>query len=201
MRSGSFVYDAQLSLDDWVPTQKELQVLSVEMIKFCQKNYPIQCLDVSTDLALDIFKLNPHKTQQIPDIAAHNGGKVTLYKAGPHIDISRGPMVTSTDHLGRITVANVIKLNTDVEGAPIYRFQGVSLPRSIVLNHFAYSLLEERAKKLVSILKFFSMSRLFFFYEISGLLETFFNTYTTLLQFCILYNYRILQEYQENIVL
>lgn len=155
MRSGSFVYDAQLSLDDWVPTQKELQVLSLEMIKFCQKNYQIQCLDVSTDLALDIFKFNPHKTQQIPDIAAHNGGKVTLYKAGPHIDISRGPMVTSTNHLGRITIANIIKLNTDIEGAPIYRFQGVSLPRCIILNHFAYGLLEERAKKLVCIRRLF----------------------------------------------
>lgn len=150
VRSGSFVYDVQLSLDNWTPTENELRVLSIEMIKFCQQSYPIECLDVSTDLALDIFKSNPHKTQQIPDIASHNGGKVSLYKAGPHIDISRGPMVTNTDHLGRITVANVIKLNTDIEGGPIYRFQGVSLPRSIILNHFAYGLLEERAKKLVS---------------------------------------------------
>lgn len=149
VRSGSFVYDVQLSLENWIPTQNELKVLSLEMIKFCQQGHDILCLDVSTDLALEIFKNNPHKTKQIPDIAAHNEGKITLYKAGYNIDISRGPMVTNTNHLGRITVANAIKLNTDIEGGPIYRFQGVSLPRSIVLNHFAYGLLEERAKKLV----------------------------------------------------
>lgn len=152
VRSGSFVYDVQLSLENWVPKESELRVLSIEMIKFCQQNHPILCLDVNTELALEIFKNNPHKTRQIPDIAAHNDGKVTLYKAGLHIDISRGPMVTNTNHLGRVTIANVIKLNTDIEGGPIYRFQGVSLPRSIVLNHFAYSILEERAKNLVSFL-------------------------------------------------
>lgn len=149
VRSGSFVYDAQLSLENWVPTQNELKVLSLEMIKFCQQEHDILCLDVNTDLALEIFRNNPHKTRQIPDIAAHNEGKVTLYKAGYHIDISRGPMVTNTSHLGRITVANAIKLNTDIEGGPIYRFQGVSLPKTIILNHFAYGLLEQRAKKLV----------------------------------------------------
>jgi large subunit ribosomal protein L39 len=148
VRSGSFVYDVQLGLDDWKPTQNELKVLSIEMIKFCQHNHPIQCMDVSTDLALDLFRNNPHKYQQIPDIAAHNNGKITLFRAGHHIDISRGPMVTSTNHLGRITVANVIKLDSDISGGPLYRFQGVALPKSIVLNHFAYSLLEKRARQL-----------------------------------------------------
>lgn len=127
------------------------------MIKFCQQNHPILCLDVSTELALEIFKNNPHKTRQIPDIAAHNGGKVSLYKAGLHVDISRGPMVANTNHLGRITIANVIKLNTDIPGGPIYRFQGVALPRSIILNHFAYGLLEDRARNLVSLVLFLSM--------------------------------------------
>lgn len=152
VKSGSFVYDVQLSLDNWVPTQNELRVLSIEMIKFCQQNHHIRCLNVSPDLALEIFKNNPHKTKQIPDIAAHHDDKVTLYKAGLHIDISRGPMVTNTNHLGRITVANVIKLNTDIEGGPVYRFQGVSLPKTVILNHFAYGLLEERARKLVSVI-------------------------------------------------
>lgn len=149
VKSGSFVYDVELSLDDWKPTQNELKVLSIEMIKFCQNNYPIEYMDVATDLALDLFRNNKHKYQQIPDIAAHNNGKITLFRAGPHIDISRGPMVASTNHLGRITIANVIKLQTDIPGNPIYRFQGVALPKSIILNHFAYSVLEDRAKLLV----------------------------------------------------
>lgn len=120
------------------------------MIKFCQQGHPIKCLDIDKDLALEIFRNNPHKTKQIPDIAAHNGDKITIFKAGTHIDISRGPMIPNTNHMGRVTVANVIKLDTDIPGGPIYRFQGVALPKVITLNHFAYSLLEDRARTLVS---------------------------------------------------
>ncbi|KAJ8925277.1 hypothetical protein NQ315_009105 [Exocentrus adspersus] len=148
VKSGSFVYDVQLSLDNWTPSTSELKVLSIEMIKFCQQEHPIYCLDVDKDLALDIFKNNPHKTRQIPDIAANHGDKVTIFKAGLHVDISRGPMIPNTNHVGRITVANVIKLDTDIPEGPIYRFQGVSLPKAITLNHFAYGLLEDRAKIL-----------------------------------------------------
>lgn len=149
VKSGSFVYDVQLSLDDWVPSQNELRVLSIEMIKFCQQSHPIECLDVDTDFAFVMFKNNVHKTQQIPDIAANNGGKITLFKAGTHVDISRGPMVANTNQFGRVSITNVLKLDTDIHGSPIYRFQGVALPSSIQLNHFAYGLLEERARKLV----------------------------------------------------
>ena len=149
VKSGSFVYDAQLSLDDWVPTSQELRVLSIEMIKFNQQNHNIEYLSVDENLATLMFESNPHKTKQIPDIAANNLGKITLFRAGHHIDISKGPMVTSTGHLGRVSVTNVIKLDTDIPGPPIYRFQGVALPRDIILNHFAYGLLEERARNLV----------------------------------------------------
>lgn len=149
VRSGSFVHDVQLSLDNWIPEENELKVLSIEMIKFCQHNHPLHCLDVSVNFALDIFKNNPHKKKQIPDIAANNGGKISLFKVGQHVDISKGPMITNTSHIGRFTVSNVHKLDTDIDGGPIYRFQGVSLPSSIVLDHFSYGLLEERAKDKV----------------------------------------------------
>ncbi|XP_050301618.1 39S ribosomal protein L39, mitochondrial [Anthonomus grandis grandis] len=150
VKSGSFVYDIQLGLDNWEPTKSELKVLSLEFIKFCQKGQKIECLDVTKNIALEIFKNNPHKSQQIPDIAAHNGDKVTLFKVGPHIDISRGPMLPNTNQLGRATVTNVIKLDTDVQGAPLYRFQGVALPNCIHLNHFAYGLIEDRGRILNS---------------------------------------------------
>lgn len=150
VKSGSFIYDVQLSLDDWKPTSSELKALSLEMIKFCLNDYKIECLTVSKNLALSIFKANPHKTQQIPSIAEHNSNRVTLYRVNNHIDISKGPMIPNTSHLGRITIANVIKLNSDFFGGPIYRFQGVALPKPIVLNHFVYNIIEERAKTLVS---------------------------------------------------
>lgn len=120
------------------------------MIKFCQKEHIIECLTVSKELAFDIFSSNPHKTAQIPSIAEHNDNKITLYRVDNHIDISKGPMIPNTNQVGRLTVANVIKVNNDLPDGPVYRFQGVALPRTLVLNHFAYSLIEERARTLVN---------------------------------------------------
>lgn len=141
----------QLSLENWQPKESELRVLSIEMLKFCQQNHVVESLDVDPKFALLLFKNNPNKTEQIPDIAANNNGKITLFKVDKHVDISKGPMLPNTKHIGRFTLTNVIKLNSDIKGDPLYRFQGVALPSSIILNHFAYGLIEERAKKLVSI--------------------------------------------------
>ncbi|KAJ8963342.1 hypothetical protein NQ318_018814 [Aromia moschata] len=124
VKTGSFVYDVQLSLDDWRPTKQELKVLSIEMIKFCQQNHPIECLNVEKDIALDIFKSNRTKLSKYPTLQ--------LITVGTHVDISRGPMIPNTSHLGRTTVTNVIKLDTDIPGDPIY------------------SLLEDRARTLNS---------------------------------------------------
>lgn len=146
VKSGSFVYDVELGLDDWVATQDELRVLSVEMIKISQRNLPLEYLSVSQDLALEMFRENPHKSSQIPDIAVHNEQQIPLFRAGDHIDISRGPLLANTALVGRCTVAAVHKLDS----SNLYRFQGVALPQQIQLNHFAYGILEERAKKLVS---------------------------------------------------
>lgn len=150
VRSGSFVYDVEMGLDEWKPTQDELRVLSIEMLKIIQQNLQFEYLDVSTELALEMFKDNPHKSGQIPDIAVHNDQRVSLYRAGNHIDISKGPMLSNSSMIGRCTVAAVHKLS---QNRNLYRFQGVALPKDIHLNHFAYGILEERARKLVRFLR------------------------------------------------
>lgn len=63
------------------------------------------------------------------------------------MDISKGPMVGNSGLMGRVTVSAVHKLKDGpVDG--LYRFQGIALPKGILLNHFAYGVLEKRAKKL-----------------------------------------------------
>lgn len=147
VKSGSFVYDVQLSLDNWQPTADELRILSAEMVMLARKNLKIERLEVNVELAEDMFKDNMFKSKQIPDIAMNNpGNKVVLYRIGDHIDISRGPMLANSNFLGRTSVTAVHKLDSDIQN--LYRFQGVSLPKDINLNHFAYSLLQERAKKM-----------------------------------------------------
>lgn len=72
---------------------------------------------------------------------------MTLYRLGDHVDISKGPMISNSSLIGRVTVATVHRLaDGPVDG--LYRFQGIALPKGIMLNHFAYSILENRAKKL-----------------------------------------------------
>ena len=76
------------------------------------------------------------------------GEKVTLYRTGDHVDISRGPMVGNTGFLGRrCTIARAHPISND--GADLYRFQGVALPKNVFLNHFAFGILEKRAALLV----------------------------------------------------
>ncbi|XP_013165671.1 PREDICTED: 39S ribosomal protein L39, mitochondrial [Papilio xuthus] len=152
IRSGSFIYDVDLpTLPDWQPTQQELHTLSAEYIKLTRRNDLIERLEVGEALALEMFVENEHKTKQIPDIAKANG-KVTLYRVGNHVDISKGPLISSTGQIGKVTVSSVHKLlgSSESEVKQLYRFQGVALPTGAILNHFAFSILTDRAKKLNS---------------------------------------------------
>ncbi|XP_032524141.1 large ribosomal subunit protein mL39 [Danaus plexippus] len=150
IRSGSFIYDIDLpSLPDWKPTPQELYTLSAEYVQLCRKKINLERLDVSEELALEMFVDNEHKAKQIPSIARNNG-KVTLYKVDKHIDISKGPMISNTGQIGRVTITSVHKLTGGGVSDPpqLYRFQGVALPTGVILNHFAFSILTDRAKKL-----------------------------------------------------
>lgn len=56
----------------------ELRVLSAEMIKICSKNLPVERLEVKEELAYQIFEINKHKTDQIPDIAAQSSSNCSF---------------------------------------------------------------------------------------------------------------------------
>jgi len=148
--SGSFVHDVDLKLGhDWSPTREELMVFSAYMHRMAEKALKFERLVVDANLALAMFSENQYKTQQIPSIAASSGSgnAVTLYRVGDHVDISAGPMMGDTTFLGRrctIGVAHRIFHG----GRPMYRFQGVALPKGIYLNHFAFGVLEKRAARL-----------------------------------------------------
>nr|CAG4638608.1 EOG090X0A3R [Cyclestheria hislopi] len=144
VRSGSFVYDVQLGLENWQPTLNELRQLSAAMVKFSQSAHTFQRLETDASVALKLFENNPFKIEQIPQIAAksNSGNTVTIYRIGNHLDISRGPMIASTNQVGRCSIIAVHKLDG------LYRFQGIALPSDIYLNQFAYGILEGRARKL-----------------------------------------------------
>nr|SVE78376.1 EOG090X0A3R [Daphnia lumholtzi] len=145
VRSGSFVYDVQLNLKDWVPSQNDLRQIAAAFQKFVRQDHIFQRLDVDSSVALKMFEDNAFKTEQIPHIATKSstGRSITVYRVGDHIDISRGPMIASSSLVGRCSIPAIHKLNSK-----LYRFQGVALPSEIHINHFAFGILESRARKL-----------------------------------------------------
>ena len=147
--SGSFVYDVELSMTDWSPTKEELMAISAAMHRLSEKQLPFERLVVDASLASEMFSENQYKLSQIPDIAtkSKSGHSVTLYKVGNHVDISGGPMIGDTSFLGRrCTIAAAHRI--DHQNVPLYRFQGVALPKGVFLGHFPFGILEKRASKL-----------------------------------------------------
>ncbi|ODN00494.1 39S ribosomal protein L39, mitochondrial, partial [Orchesella cincta] len=153
VRSGSFVYDVDLKIKDWKPNSDEMRVFSLEMRKLAQKNLPFERLEVNVDLALEMFEDNQYKKKQIPEIAANSatGKTVCLYRIGDFVDISRGPLMSTTGLLGRCTITALHPLRelTNVSDT-LYRMQGVALPAGFLLNYFAYGLIEQRGRLLNS---------------------------------------------------
>lgn len=150
IRSGSFVYDFAISQAAWKPTKQEMRAFSAEMIKLASKDLKIERLDVHHDLALEMFEHNPFKREQLPSISSQSNGVITLYRVGEHVDISRGPMVSSTRLVGKCSIVSMHEIEIpDRKGTHFYRGQGVALPLGLHLNHFAFGILEERAQKLV----------------------------------------------------
>uniref|UniRef100_A0A182LXM3 TGS domain-containing protein n=1 Tax=Anopheles culicifacies TaxID=139723 RepID=A0A182LXM3_9DIPT len=149
VKSGSFVHDIVLAEEHWNPTVSELRALSIEMVKLAQKDLPIERLDVSSELALEMFHDNPFKREQIPSVAGQNNGLVTVYRVGDHLDISKGPMMSSTGLLGRCTISASHPVKEGSEsGKHFYRMQGVALPNVLRIGHFAYEILENRSRKM-----------------------------------------------------
>jgi len=153
VRSGSFVYDVDLKIKDWKPNSDEMRVFSLEMRKLAQKNLPFERLEVNVDLALEMFEDNQYKKKQIPEIAAGSatGKTVCLYRVGDFVDISRGPLMSTTGILGRCTITALHPLRelSNVSDT-LYRVQGVALPAGFLLNYFAYGLIEQRGRLLNS---------------------------------------------------
>lgn len=150
IRSGSFIHDFALDAKNWTPSTLELKTVSIEMMKFASENHKFERLNVSHEIALEMFKDNPFKREQLPNISNKNNGIVTVYRAGDHIDISGGPMIANTGFIARTRIAAVHKVSKDDDTCNLYRIQGVALPTGFRLSFYAFNVLGERAKKLVN---------------------------------------------------
>jgi large subunit ribosomal protein L39 len=152
IRSGSFIHDFALNEKGWNPNVRELKTISIEMQKFASENHAFERLKVNHDLAFEMFKDNPYKREQLPSISNSQDGNVILYRAGDHIDISGGPMIANSNFLHRLNIASVHKISKADDTSSLYRIQGIGLPHNFRISEYAFKILIERARKLVSVL-------------------------------------------------
>jgi large subunit ribosomal protein L39 len=150
VRSGSFTHDIALNEGNWRPSIDDLRTLASNMLKLGAAAKKFERLDVSHEIALEMFRDNPFKREQLPSISNSNEGIVTLYRVDDHIDISKGPMMSSSRFLSRCNIAAAHKISSSSDPCNIYRVQGVALPTGFSMSSFAFGILADRAKKLVS---------------------------------------------------
>ena len=144
-RHGSFVYDVALrDLPDWTPTDSELMALTSVFWKIKSKELRFERLQVPMPLAKHMFAGNAFKTRQLTGFDSEH---VTLYRVADHIDISVGPMIAHTGIIGRVAVTAVHRIERGSDGR-LFRFQGVALPSTLMMNHFAFNVLLGRSKEL-----------------------------------------------------
>jgi len=151
VRSGSFIHDIALNDSKWQPSPEDLRALGTGMIKLGAEDKKIERLEVSHEIALEMFKDNPFKREQLPNISNKHNGIVTLYRVGEHIDISGGPMISSSCFVETCKIASVHKISTPDESCHLYRLQGIALPTNLRLTAFAFNVLVDRAKILNTI--------------------------------------------------
>ena len=155
IKSGSFFYDVKLNIDNWKPSKDELRCLSIAANKLFSRNLNFERLQVKPEVAAEMFKYNQLKLQQIPQIVASNqksleegstNNKITLYKVGDYVDISKGPMIASTSLIGRFEVTGLFDVKSSKYGS-VQRIQGVSIPKELNLHFWTFNLLSQRASQ------------------------------------------------------
>lgn len=147
--SGSFVYDMDFKIPNWSPSQAELSCLSRIAAKLQGDDLTFERLDVDASVAQRMFEDNRYKTAQIPQIAAQSstGSTVTVYRLSDHVDITRGPLISTTQQLGRFSVTAIHDIESPDYGA-LNRVQGVAIPSQLPIHFWAYDLLWKRAALL-----------------------------------------------------
>ncbi|CAN8024878.1 unnamed protein product [Ixodes persulcatus] len=148
VRSGSFVYNIDLNIENWQPREDELDVLSGMGRRLTAGGHRFERLEVDASLALKIFEDNKYKVEQIPRIASMSatGNSVTLYRLLDHVDISSGPMIGSLDQIWRFKVVAVHPIETSL--GVMYRFQGLAIPNEFSMSEFAFNVCCDRARKM-----------------------------------------------------
>ncbi|KAL1228551.1 Large ribosomal subunit protein [Trichinella spiralis] len=104
-----------------------------------KKNFPFERLEVGVDVLEEMFKNNNFKLEQIKNMANKGDecGTFSVYRMGDHVDISKGPMISSTAQLGLYSVTAMHPIQTE-DNLSLYRVQGCALPFNQRVNSWTW---------------------------------------------------------------
>ena len=57
---------------------------------------------------------------------------MVVYRIGDFVEVSRGPMMADTSHLGKVSIVAVHPI--EVNEGQLFRVQGVALPRGFLVS-------------------------------------------------------------------
>ena len=128
-RSGvqeGFFYDfwspSAVTPDDFAPIESLMMELAKKKRKF-------EFLEISTDVAQQMFCYNPFKLDILSQIASR-GERVTVYRCGDFIDLCRGPHIPNTGRVAwmRIHLASDAGAKIEDKDVSVHRMYGISFP-------------------------------------------------------------------------
>lgn len=143
-----------LIVGDWQPTRDDLRCLSIQAYKLRDLDLHFQCLDITQSIAEEMFAYDKFKLAQIPNMVRlmspdDNQARLTVYRMGDlHVDITRGPLISSTKQIGRFEFSAIHNISVPSYGEQMQRIQALSIPNQLHLHYWTFDYLLERAKKL-----------------------------------------------------
>lgn len=159
IKSGAFCYDIELSDDiinnenkiKWNNDEQSLVQLTKVARHVIGQNHIFERLEIPREDAAAIFAGDDRilKRLQKNYTTVSKDSCVPIYKFGNFLDIIDGPLLPSTSFLFHYVVTAVHQLGSINAGSCLWRFQGLSLPKSLQVHHAIWAMLERRAKRLV----------------------------------------------------
>jgi large subunit ribosomal protein L39 len=99
--------------------------------------------------AYDRFKLAqiPHMLRLVSPLDTQT--RLSVYRMGDcHVDITRGPLISSTKQVGRFEFSAIHQIDIPSYGETMQHVQALSIPSQLLLHYCTFDYLLERAKTI-----------------------------------------------------
>jgi len=143
--SGAFCYDVKLpdSFQDWNPNQDDLIFLTKVARSVIAEQNDFHRLDVDVSFSRKLFQDDRARLDRLSPYQPDD--QVSLYRLGDYIEIMDGPLASTSKHIFHYVVTALHKISPNMR-----RVQGISLPEQQKVHHRVWTILENRARKLVT---------------------------------------------------